>query len=205
VHRWATAILRGQPIRTIDTEALEREGLAAIDQRAWLDAGAKDLLQALVDAPEDLDVFFFLADPPPAKLAWTRRQCHETTVHAVDAMSATLGRVPRAEETWIGPALAADGVDELLAGFVPRPRQELRSATPLTVVAEATDTGHTWTMRVTDEPVVTTRDRAPDPDVVLTGTAAQLYLGLWNRGDELSATDPAFLARWRERVRVSWR
>jgi uncharacterized protein (TIGR03083 family) len=204
VHRWATAILRGQPIRTIDTEALEREGLAAIDQRAWLDAGAKDLLQALVDAPEDLDVFFFLADPPPPRRGWARRQCHETTIHAVDAMSASLGRAPRAAETWIRPELAADGVDELLTGFVPRPRQKLRAQTPLTVVVEAADTGHAWTMRISAEPVVTTRDRAPAADVVLTGTAAQLYLGLWNRGDELDATDPAFLDHWREQMRVTW-
>jgi uncharacterized protein (TIGR03083 family) len=201
VHRWATAILRGQ---RVDTEELEREGLAAADQRAWLDAGAKDLLQALVDAPDDLDGSFFLADPPPPKFAWARRQCHETTIHAVDAMSASLGRPPRANETWVRPELAADGVDELLTGFVPRPRQRLRSVEPLTVVVETTDTGHAWTMQVGPDPVVTTRERAPAPDALLAGPAVQVYLGLWNRGDEWEVSDPSFLARWREQTRIVW-
>lgn len=204
VHRWAAAVLRGTPPVEVDADAFEREGREALDQRAWLDAGAKDLLQALVDAPEDLDVPFFLADAPPARQAWARRQCHETTVHAVDAMSASLGRPPRAAETWIRPALAADGLDELLTGFAPRRRHRLRSAEPVTVLVETTDTGHAWTLRVSDNPVTTLRERTTDADVTLTGTAAGLYLGLWNRGDELAASDQGFLARWREQLRITW-
>jgi uncharacterized protein (TIGR03083 family) len=204
VHRWAAAMVRGRGARSVDAAQLERDGLEAPDQRAWLDAGAKDLLQALVDAPADLDVGFFLADAPAPRLAWARRQCHETTIHGVDAMSASLGRLPTAAETWIGPRLAADGIDELLTGFVPRPRHPLRSAEPLTVVVEATDTGQAWTMRVGPEPVVTTREAAADPDVRLSGTAARLYLGLWNRGDEVAASGAEFLPQWREASRILW-
>lgn len=201
VHRWAAATIRGA---RVDAEQLERAGLAAADQRAWLDEGAKDLLQALVDAPADLDAWFFLPDAPPPRQAWARRQCHETTIHAVDAMAASLGRAPRAAETWIRPRLAADGVDELLTGFAPRPRFGLHSADPMTVLVEASDTGDGWTLRLGDGPVLSTRDRAGGADATLTGTAAQLYLGLWNRGAEITAAGADVMTRWREAARVTW-
>ena len=43
-----------------------------------------------------------------------------------------------------------------------------------------------------------------DPaDAVFTGTSAQLYLGLWNRGDEITANGrESALERWREAQRV---
>jgi len=41
--------------------------------------------------------------------------------------------------------------------------------------------------------------------VTLTGSAAAIYLGLWNRGDELTCLgDPEFLARWRAVQQVFW-
>lgn len=200
VHRWATGHLRGDRIDAPSTEAAGRE---ATDQLEWFDEGAKDLLQALADAPEDLDTYFFLADAPPPRLAWARRQCHETTIHGVDAMAASSGRVPSAEETWIGPGLAADGVDELLTGFLPRGRQHPGAGTPRTIVVATNDTGHAWTLRTNDDPVVTTRERAAGADAILTGTAAGLYLGLWNRGDEIATEGADVLPWWRERVVVT--
>jgi uncharacterized protein (TIGR03083 family) len=200
VHRWATSVIGGYDI---DAEAVEREGMAVRDLLGWLDEGAKHLLQALVDAPDDLEAFFFLKDAPRPKLAWARRQCHETTIHAVDARAAVLGRKPLAGETWIGPRLAVDGIDELLSGFLPRRSSRLRTAEPLTVVVEATDTGDAWTLAVSDDPVATTRSRADSPDTLVSGTAVQLYLGLWNRGDEI-ACDTDVLALWRESVQVAW-
>lgn len=205
VHRWATGTIRGVDL---DAGALEEEGRAAADQLAWFDDGVKDLLQALVDAPDDLEAFFFLKDAAAPKLAWARRQCHETTIHAVDAMSASLGRPPRSDETWVRPPLAVDGIDELLTGFVPRRSGRLRSAAPTTVVVEATDTGDAWTLALGDGPVVTTAGRPGGEeraDVVISGTALQLYLGLWNRGDELSCNDPDFLDQWRREVCIEFR
>jgi uncharacterized protein (TIGR03083 family) len=205
VHRWAAAILRGTPRAEIDTAAFEAEGLGATDQAAWLDVGAKDLLQALVDAPAGEDAWFFLEDPPPGRLAWARRQCHETSIHAVDAMAATLGRAPLATETWLGPRVAADGVDELLTGFAPRPHQRLRAQQPLSVVVEATDADRAWTMTISPDPVVTTRTRAEHADTIVRGTAAQLYLALWNRGEEATVEGAAFWQSWREQMTVGWR
>lgn len=200
VHRWATSVIRGFDL---DAAAVEREGMEVGDLLGWLDEGARNLLQALVDAPDDLETSFFLKDSPPPKVAWARRQCHETTIHAVDARAAVLGRKPLATETWIRPRLALDGVDELLTGFVPRRSGRLRSAAPLVAVVEATDTGDAWTLSVSEEPVVTTRSRSPSPDTVVSGTAVQLYLGLWNRGDELTC-DSDFLRLWRSTVKIDW-
>lgn len=200
VHRWATSVIRGYDL---DAAAVEREGMAVRDLLGWLDEGAKGLLQALVDAPDDLETAFFLRDAPPARVAWARRQCHETTMHAVDARAAVLGRPPLASETWIGPRLAADGVDELLTGFLPRRSSRVRSADPLTVLVEAGDTGDAWTLAVGEDPVVTTRGRVGTPDTVVAGSAVQLYLGLWNRGEELTC-DTDFLARWRATMQVGW-
>ena len=42
-------------------------------------------------------------------------------------------------------------------------------------------------------------------DAVLEGTAAQLYLGLWNRGNEITETGPiGVLEQWRRMQRVRW-
>src|SRR5204862_3971545 len=109
--------------------------------------GARDLLSALAFAPTDLDVWFFLPDAPGPREGWARRQCHETTIHAVDAMAAARGSVPSSSETWISPRLAVDGVDELVMGFVPRRRTGLELPAPRTVVVRTTDTGEAWTMR----------------------------------------------------------
>ena len=92
---------RDRPRRRLDPDAVEREGQVSPDPVEWLRDGAIELAQALTDAPEDLKVLRFLDDPPPARQFWARRQCHETTIHAVDALSAALGRYPVAADTWI--------------------------------------------------------------------------------------------------------
>lgn len=204
VHRWARSCLEGD---RVDTEALEREGAAASDVLQWLDDGAQDLLRTLDDAPEDLEAFFFLADPPPPRLGWARRQCHETTIHAVDAMAASLGRPPTPRETWFGPTLAADGLDELLTGFLPRDRTRLRSERPRRVLVRPDDTDRAWVVEVGPDAISTSRtaaDAAVDFDTRFSGSAEQLYLGLWNRGDELTEDGAPFLGRWRADQTVRW-
>ncbi|MGV1007952.1 MAG: maleylpyruvate isomerase family mycothiol-dependent enzyme [Dermatophilaceae bacterium] len=211
VHRWATDVVQGVPREQWRSDVeLERHGRAAPDILDWFDEGLVELLNALARAPRDLDAYFFLKDAPPPREAWARRQCHETSIHAVDAMAARLRRMPLASETWVRPALAADGIDELLCGFLPRRSGRLRSDRPLTVHVRPSDVEQSWTMRIGPDPVVTGLGRQGlgqhgIPDVTLEATAAQLYLGLWNRGEEI-AGDGAhdFLARWRSGQRVTW-
>lgn len=201
VHRWAAATIRGI---SLDKQAVEAEGLTIRDQLDWLDLGARDLLQALVDAPQEMAGEFFLHDAPEPRLAWARRQCHETTVHAYDAMAASNGSAPAAASTWIKPVLAADGVDELLTGFLPRPRTQFRMPSLTTVLVETTDTDHAWSVRLGPDAAVTTRGAEGEPDATLRGTAAGLYLALWNRGDELDATGVEVLGPWREQFQIVW-
>jgi uncharacterized protein (TIGR03083 family) len=223
-HRWATANLEGVPREGWPTEEQIRdEGRAAPDVLDWFDEGMARLLHVLASAPEDLQAFFFLKDAARPREAWARRQCHETTVHGEDAMAARLGRVPDAGQTWIRPALAADGVDELLMGFVPRRTSRLRTAPgedPYAVLVRAGDVDRAWTLRVSADPVVTTTgtraeqqailEQAGLPAVVVEDGAVALYLGLWNRGPlstegsdraELAA---AFVTAWRRDQRVEW-
>lgn len=204
VHRWAAANLRGDDgHQPADSQA---EAASSEDLLAWFSAGLAALISTLHDTPDDSAAMVFLRDAPPPRRFWARRQAHETTIHAADAISAELGRRPRAAEVPVTPELATDGIDELLCGFVPRRRSQLRSAEPYTLVVRADDTGHAWTLRVSEDPVVTTVGDTAGPDAILSGTAAELYLGLWNRGDEISVTGrEQVLDQWRSQVRVQWR
>ncbi len=178
------------------------QGLEAADPVRWLRDGADRLIETVGSAPDDLETFVFLVDAPPPKRFWARRQCHETTIHAVDALSAALGRYPRAGDTWISREVALDGIDELLTGFMPRPRSRLRSDDPITIAVLPDDADARWTVTVTQRPPTTVREASSeDADIVLCGSAVALYLTLWNRSDELDDTG---LDLWAEGARVTW-
>lgn len=197
VHRWATATVRGLAAAP---EVLEQEGIDAADPLDWLADGAIELVTALVQAPEDLEAPVFLADAATPREFWARRQCHETTIHAVDAAAAYLGRLPRAADvSWISDEVALDGIDELLTGFLPRPRSRLRSSEPHRIVVLPDAAGVAWTVDVGPTSAVTTRiDPAagPDGDTLLGGSAVALYLTLWNRGDEVTPDSDDWDSTW---------
>lgn len=204
IHRWAAANLRHEeaPFGT-EAEVLSAVGADALSD--WFREGADHLLATLSEVPADVDAMVFLAGAARPRDFWARRQAHETTIHAVDALAAELGRPPTTGEVAPEPDVALDGVDELLTGFMPRKRRSLRSDDPFTVTVEPTDARHRWTLQVGPGPVVTERTGAEDPDATLSGTAAQLYLGLWNRGDEVTATGrPGVLNAWRAGQQVRW-
>jgi uncharacterized protein (TIGR03083 family) len=199
VHRWATGHVLGEQV---DPDALEQEGLESDDPVAWLRAGADRLLTTIEAAPDELEALVFLADAPTPKHFWARRQCHETTIHAVDALSAVLGRYPKAADTWIDSRVALDGIDELLTGFLPRPHSRLRAEDPMTIAVLPEDADERWLVAISEQPPVTARGLGDEEaDVVLHGSAVALYLTLWNRSDEVADER---LALWAESVRVSW-
>jgi uncharacterized protein (TIGR03083 family) len=204
VHRWATDNIRG---RKADPTAYESEGLKSNDPVLWLREGGQRLIHALETAPVDLEALVFLNNAPPPRQFWARRQCHETTIHSVDALAAGLGRLPTAEETWITQQVALDGIDELLLGFMTRSRAKLRNAEPLTFAIRPNDVRRSWLVRVSDDaPVVERGGRArrwgrDEADVVLEGTAEQLYLALWNRSDEVRGEGYDL---WRRTAHVTW-
>jgi uncharacterized protein (TIGR03083 family) len=206
VHRWAAGHLRGEPIEP--PEQLEREGRESPDVLGWFDDGATALLQAIVDAPEDLGALVFLKDAPAPRLFWVRRQCHETTIHAVDALGARLGRPARADETWIKPAVALDGIDELLVGFVTRRRKGASPDSPTRLLVRPDRADVAWLVDLAPGQPISTRRVGPaspeaaGADHALTGDPVDLYLRLWSR----SAAEPADeLERWcRDTISVTW-
>lgn len=203
VHRWAAAHLRGDA--EPDAEATQEEGRAAADPLGWFTKGLDALVETLATTPDDAEAMVFLKDAPPPRRFWARRQAHETTIHSVDALAARLGRWPAAAEVDLAPQVAADGIDELLTGFITRGRGRLSSAEPYSMTVRTQDTGHAWTVRVSDGPVVTTVGEAESPAAVVSGSAAQLYLSLWNRADEMTTQGRSdVIQQWRAQVRIRW-
>ena len=206
VHRWATALVRGADVTTIGEEAFEAEGLAHHDPVAWLEVGAADLVTSLEEAPDDLVAVTFLVDAPPPRRFWARRQCHETTVHALDARAAATGRRLTTADLWIGDTLALDGVDELLVGFWQRRKGGPRADVPTQTVVAAT-TGQRWLVEAGPERARTRRlevdEDAPDHAPTVRGTPGDLYLALWNRGGSVTDRD-GVLDGWHATGAIRW-
>ncbi len=198
VHRWSTANVNGVEV---DSEALRAEGLAADDPVLWLRDGGLRLIKALQEAPEDLEAPVFLKNAPDPRHFWARRQCHETTIHSIDAQSAALGRMPRAVDTEVTREVSLDGIDELLRGFHTRKRSGLRSDSPIRLAIRPTDVDRSWHVEVSTEPAVVHQDGRGHADLVIEGPAEALYLALWNRTDEITGEGYDF---WRRTAKVSW-
>lgn len=205
VHRWASAHVTGADVSALPQQTALRERPDLLDY--YLD-GLDRLAEALRAAPPDLEALRFLKDAPPARVFWARRQAHETTIHCADAVAARLGRLPTATDVAITPDLAADGIDELLRGFFTRGRSKLAEAEPTTVLVDPADSERRWLVRIGSEFTVDP-DGAEVPDggadVTLTGTSADVYLALWNRGENVTCSDGGrLLERWRTAQRVRW-
>lgn len=196
VYRWAAGNVRGEKVPR--REELEMEARAASDLLDWFDDGLVDILNALGNAPEEVDAPFFLPNAPATRLAWARRQAHESTIHAVDAMAARLGRSPDVTELWFSEALATDGIDEFVTGWLP-----LLVDAAVTTLGIITDEADAWLVGPTagESRRVTPEEAAAVP-AQFSGSARGLYLGLWNRGDAFTVSDPAALASWRASVQV---
>jgi uncharacterized protein (TIGR03083 family) len=205
VHRWATAHVRGDDPDDLPNQTAIRTDVS--DLPAYYREGHAALVQALRGAPADLVAMTFLKDAPAPREFWARRQAHETTIHMVDALAAALGRFPTAAEADLDPALAADGIDELLRGFFTRGRSKLFDGEEYVIAAEAVDVGRRWVLHVAERLTVAPDDAADVETMAatITGSAAEVYLALWNRGEEVEvAGRPDVLERWRATQRVGW-
>jgi hypothetical protein len=104
--------------------------------------------------------------------------------------------------SWVDPEFAADGVDELLTGFILRSKK-LKTAQPRKLLFSTAD--RHWL--VTLGPDVAGKEvAAPQPaDVTVSGAPEAMYLAVWNRvpWDELTVTgDDDLAAFWGGIVRV---
>ncbi|MEU6232805.1 maleylpyruvate isomerase family mycothiol-dependent enzyme [Kitasatospora sp. NPDC047058] len=206
VHRWATAHVRDGLAAPLDDDGQRAAwGPTPSDDALvdWFRTGHAALVAALAGAPADLGCWSFLPAPSPLAF-WARRQAHETAVHRFDADAAAGAEGPR-----VTTALALDGIDELLCGFMARGRAELRSEQPRTVLLRAADGPGSWLLTVSREPLTVTTPAADGvrADLTVAGPARDLYLLLWNRRPaervDLSG-DRSLLELWRETAAVRW-
>lgn len=178
VHRWVTGKLLdpGSAVRRSDDVADQPPEGPAI--ATWFDAGAAALLDALatVDLDAEIDTW---AGRQPTRF-WLRRMLQETTVHAWDA-EATVG-TPQP----IDPAIALDGVDEVLDMILPS-RFDVAGfgGAGETIHLHATDEGlpegaGEWLLTIGAERVEVAREHAKG-DVAVRGPASSLLLLMWSR------------------------
>ena len=207
VHRWAAAHLRLDDARVPSKSEILRT-VPRGELLAWFSDGVAALLDTFANTPHDVPALVFLNNAPAPRTFWARRQSHETTIHAADALAAVLGRFPTERDAALGADLALDGIDELLRGFFTRGRTRLFDGTEFTVAVRPSDAATGWLLRVRPTGLAAEQasvDDLPDAGGLFTGTAVQLYLGLWNRGTEIRVTGrPSVLERWREVQRVQW-
>jgi hypothetical protein len=205
VHRWAAANLRGERDHDTAASLALAEGRAAASLLDWYAQGLAALVDTVWATAEDAKAMVFLRDTPPPRRFWARRQAHETTIHSVDAIAARCRRWPTAADVQIDPVLAADGIDELLMGFITRGKGRLHTAEPSTVLVRTDDTEQAWTLRIGDGPIVAAPGTIERPEAVFSGTAVQLYLSLWNRADEITSNGRSDLVdQWRQQIRIRW-
>jgi uncharacterized protein (TIGR03083 family) len=211
VHRWAATVVResrAEPI-SLDQPYDIVERIPEDDELVdWFRAGHADLVRTLLDAPAALACWSFLPAPSPLAF-WARRQAHETTVHRVDADAAS-GPGTSAP---VDPAFAEDGIDELLTCFVSGRSRKLRARAERSLHVHATDVDAHWLVRIgPDRPRATRVDGSAGVEATDTvaGSAAQLYLALWNRlpWQGLTVTGAGSAAElaqlWSAGVHVRW-
>ena len=203
VHRWATAVVAGAVAKP---SAMSEDFLGVLpedDQLAtWFTEGHARLVDTLLAAPQELECFVFLADPPSPLLFWARRQLHETEMHRIDAESAS------GTCTGVTDVVAADGIDEMLTGFAPRRSTPLHCDEPVSLLITTDDIDGAWRMSIgTGTPRTERVDGTVDADCSVSGAASDLYLALWNRAgtERLDISgDRTVLDLFRDNVRVRW-
>jgi uncharacterized protein (TIGR03083 family) len=230
VHRWAADIVThalARPSGAASEAEILSQGPGDAGLPGWFREGHAALVRALGEAPADLDCWAFLSAPSPLAF-WARRQAHETAIHRADAEQAAFpaGAADAGPADGAGPAagtgppagagpafepaFAADGVDELIMGFLARNIR--RGSWPgldgsLAIrAADAPEGGAGWL--VAGGPAGPGVSRGTGPaDCALTGPASDLYLTLWNRrppGGLQVTGDPGVFAAFSRALRVTW-
>ena len=174
IHRWsASTVLSGQPNKQPDVRLAE-------PLAEWYASQATALLAALAAVEDDEPAPNFTRTNQTARF-WKRRQAHETVVHCVD--------LARATGTGFGVTaeIGADGIDEVLR--VPVAFFHARGSgvdLPAPVTVRPTDVDRVWTVAIAGDAFTVTEEAGAN--AVITGTAVDLYLGLWGRGDRSRLT-----------------
>lgn len=208
VHLWAAANIEYPSDRWLSVNDMSDLALywpdhatgwpADADLVTWYRSTLTNLTDVLGTAPDDHHCLTFLPAPSPL-IMWARRQASEIAVHRCDAEAAR-GRPSRFE-----PRFAADMLDELLTGFAPRMRPlDATNDCVLRVAAEDVGDHYVITMGPSG---IRTEHHGDHHDLAISGSAADLYLLMWNRPKGPSIRldgDARVLDLWRETCRIEW-
>jgi uncharacterized protein (TIGR03083 family) len=172
-HRWAAANLEsGRRVRF-------RELAAAPDEPAALPSWYREGLAHLLGVIDEVDplapVWTFGSSGGQRAWWWARRMAQETGIHRWDADHAA-GETPARFD----PEVAAAGVDEYLADFLPRLAPERFGGLGGSLHLHTTDAEGEWVIDL-DQPGSPVRREHAKSDTAVRGPASDLLLWLWNR------------------------
>ncbi|WP_353808209.1 maleylpyruvate isomerase N-terminal domain-containing protein [Agromyces sp. SYSU T00194] len=184
IQRWAAEVVRTG--RQADRAAHARP--EASDPIAWFAEGATALADTLDATDPARPCWTFRGEGPTA--FWSRRMAHEARKHLWDLRTAGTASPPAPDVG--GPAMLADGIDELYAVFLARTLASTGlDPLPGTLVLRSTDVPAAWTIApdwsVTRHPTADATaigepvDDAPDDPTVLRAALGDLLLFVWER------------------------
>lgn len=159
LHRWVRLALDSCEMPPFKEVAAEPD--AAAIAAAYADSGA-DMLARMRELPVDHSCWTFDKTNPTAGF-WHRRQLHELSIHRFDITPYTLA-----------DDVASDGIDEALDFLLARMLHTGRATLPEGALQLVSD-DRTWSIG------------EGEPVAVAQGSAADLLLSLWGRGDLLPA------------------
>ncbi|WP_186759346.1 maleylpyruvate isomerase family mycothiol-dependent enzyme [Arthrobacter alpinus] len=157
IERWVVDVLRGG-------KYVEEQPRPAGGAAAWFLDGA-DNFQRAMKAIDPHMPCWNLGPPPRTAGFWLRRQAHEHAIHLVDACQASGFAAPPD----FGEDFMLDGIDEVLAMFVPRQLRLKRMPEPEGAVVFHVSRTIKWTI-----------GQGPTRASV-TAPLSEMYLGLWCR------------------------
>lgn len=189
-HRWVADAVRRRGDAPADPGKPGLRGDALVE---WFRQGWRDLADLLDGVADDEPAWSWSGDNRAG--FWRRRTALETLVHRWDAENAVGDPGP------LDPALASDGVDEML--FVMVGEGGAYGGPGRRVALSTSDTSDEWTLDLEDgHPPHPARGASGNADLTVDGRAEDVLLFLWGRrgpdsvelaGDEQSR---AALLRW---------
>lgn len=200
VFRFATAQLRAEPGSDIAPFDPAEGGIPPAEV---FDEAAEGLLAALRETdPGEHRPNWHGA---PTAAFWFRRMAQESVIHRFDVEAAHTAPAP------IDPALAVDGIDELVDVFLPHAKRRGITGDGERVHLHATDpavasgeiVGGEWMVTFTADGVDVERSHGKG-DMAVRGPAGQLLLFAWNRRPVEVETfgEPDALEFWARTVRI---
>jgi len=201
IHTWAAQVVRSRTVEPVSPRLFPEGPDDPSLRLRWGQERHSELLAALGELGEEEPIWVFLPSSHTGTgRFWLRRQALELALHRWDAQDATGEAEPPDAE------LAAEGIDELLTMFLPSMPTQAAQLGPdgASLHIHCTDREGEWLVRLSAEGPVVSGEHTK-ADVAVRGSAADLWLCLWNRvgRDRVEVFgDASLLDRWAEHVRI---